>query len=143
MTLVKTNPRNLNNVFDDFFFNFPHNWGRDAQPATWATPAVNIHETKDGYHLEINAPGRNKEDFKVSVDNGLLTVQYEVKEETENKDYKTIRREFTYKSFKRSFTLDEKVNADGIQAKYDNGILKLFVPKKEEVKLEPKQISIQ
>lgn len=142
MTLVKHYPKTINNLFDEFMFNFPTVWGRE-QHEDFFMPSVNVHETNEGYHLEINAPGRNKEDFKVNIENNILTVSFEKKEQTENKEYKTIRREFSYQNFKRSFTLDEKVNAESVQAKYDNGILKLFLPKKEEIKVMPKQITIQ
>jgi len=101
MTLVKQHTKNLNNVFDEFF-GFPATWGRDFNQ-NWSVPATNIHETNDGFHVELNAPGRNKEDFKISVENGLLTVGFEKKEETEQKEYKTIRREFSYNSFKEAF----------------------------------------
>lgn len=141
MTLVKRNPANLNFLFDEILSGFPAQWGKD-QAQHHFTPAVNIHETTDGYHLELIVPGRNKEDFKVSIDNNLLTIAFEQKEAAENKDYKTLRREFNFKSFKRSFSLDEKVNAEAIQAKYENGILKLYLPKKEEVKVAPKEITI-
>lgn len=141
MTLTKHNPAPFNSLFDELFNSFPTSWGRDANQAYAAVP-VNIHETNEGFHLELNAPGRNKEDFKVNVENGLLTISYEKKESQEQKDYKTIRREFGFRSFKRSFTIDEKINADGIQARYENGILKLYLPKKEEVKASPKEISI-
>ncbi|HVX52024.1 MAG TPA: Hsp20/alpha crystallin family protein [Chitinophagaceae bacterium] len=140
MTLVKHNYRNLGNLFDDFFTQLPAAWNKDFN---LNVPAVNIHETADAYHLEVSAPGLNKEDFKVNLDKGLLTISYEKKAETENKDYKTHRREFTSASFKRSFTVEDKINEEGIQAKYENGILKLLLPKKEDVKAEPKQISIQ
>ncbi|MFN3665115.1 MAG: Hsp20/alpha crystallin family protein [Sediminibacterium sp.] len=141
MTLVKHNTAPFASLFDELLNNFPSTWGKDANLA-YATVPVNIHETADGYHLELNAPGRNKEDFKVNVENGLLTISYEKKETTEDKTYKTIRREFNFRSFKRSFNLDEKINADAIQARYENGVLKVFLPKKEEVKLSPKEISI-
>jgi len=141
MTLVKHNTAPFNSLFDELFNSFPASWGRDNNQA-YATVPVNIHETNEGFHLELNAPGRNKEDFKVNVENGLLTISYEKKESQEQKDYKTIRREFSYRSFKRSFTIDEKINADGIQARYENGVLKLYLPKKEEVKVSPKEISI-
>jgi len=141
MTLVKHNTAPFNSLFDELFNSFPSNWGRDAHQA-YATVPVNIHETNEGFHLELNAPGRNKEDFKVNVENGLLTISYEKKESQEQKEYKTIRREFNYRSFKRSFTIDEKINADGIQARYENGVLKLYLPKKEEIKVSPKEISI-
>ncbi|MFY7900553.1 MAG: Hsp20/alpha crystallin family protein [Chitinophagaceae bacterium] len=141
MTIVKHNPRIINNIFDELFNSFPTNWGRDAHVATHI-PAVNIHETADAYHVELVAAGRNKEDFKVQLDNGLLTISYEKKESTEEKEYKTIRKEFSLNSFKRSFSVDEKINAEGIQAKYENGVLNLFLPKKEEIKISPKEITI-
>ena len=141
MTLVKNNPVYFGNLFDELFNQFPANWGKDAQSGFTSVPA-NIHETKDGYHVEISAPGRNKEDFKVSLENGLLSISFEKKEETENKDFKTIRKEFSFRSFKRSFSLDEKINTAGIQAKYENGVLKLYLPKKEEVTVTPQQIAI-
>ena len=142
MTLVKHgNPRNINYLFDEIFNTFPANWGSDSY-AQKANPSVNIHETTDGYHLEVTAPGLNKEDIKINAADGLLTISYEKKEEAEQKEYKTIRREFIQRSFKRSFSLDEKVNVDGIEAKYENGILKLHLPKKEEVKVTPKEITI-
>lgn len=142
MTLVKHGPKVYNTLFDELFNNFPATWGRDYQHGL-VNPPVNIHETADAYHLELSAPGLNKEDFKINIDKDLLTISFEQKQEAENKDYKTLRREFNYRSFKRSFSLDEKVNADGIQARYENGVLKLLVPKKEEVKVAPKQITIE
>ncbi len=144
MILTRTYPANnksLTNVFDELFNAFPSTWGTDAKVNS-AAP-VNITEHETGYNLEFNVPGRNKEDFKINVDKGLLTVSYEQKEQTETKEVKSIRKEFSFQSFKRSFTLDEKINADGIEAKYENGILKVTLPKKEEVKVAPKQISIQ
>jgi HSP20 family protein len=88
-------------------------------------------------------PGRSKEDFKIQVEQGLLTISFDKKEETNNQDgYKTIRREFEFKSFKRSFSVDDKVDVDGIQAKYENGVLKLLLPKKEESKQSARQINI-
>lgn len=140
MTLVKSNPANLGLLFDELFSGFPTAWGRDVQNTI--VPAVNIYETNDAYHVELNAPGRDKEDFKVNLEKGLLTISYEKKAEAENKDYKTVRKEFTYSSFKRSFTVDDKINTAGIQAKYENGVLKLFLPKKEEVIIAPQQIAI-
>ncbi len=142
MTFVKRHPANINYLFDEILNSFPSNWGKD-QVANNFAPPVNIHETKESYHVELNVPGRNKEDFKVSIDNGLLTIVFEQKEVAENQDYKTLRREFSFNSFRRSFTLDEKVNAEAIQAKYDNGILKLYLPKKEEIKVAPKEIAIE
>lgn len=141
MTFTKQHPVQLNNLFDELFSNIPANWGKDFSNQI-GNPKVNILETADGYHLELIAAGRNKEDFKVNIDKDLLTISFEKKESLENKDFKTIRKEFTLNSFKRSFSLDEKIKADAIQAKYENGILKLFLPKKEQVTIEPKEITI-
>ncbi|MGN6248249.1 MAG: Hsp20/alpha crystallin family protein [Ginsengibacter sp.] len=105
-------------------------------------PAVNISETNDNYELEFNAPGRKKEDFKITVNKNILTVSFEKKEEPKEENRQFIKREFSTPSFKRSFTLDEKINAEGINAKYENGILYLALPKKEEVKVMPKEITV-
>ncbi len=105
-------------------------------------PAVNIIETKDNYELEFNVPGRNKEDFKITVDKNVLTVSYEKKEEQKDESKKFIKKEFSSRSFKRSFNLDEKINAEAINAKYENGILTLTLPIKEEVKVLPKEIAV-
>ncbi len=137
MTFVKQNYRNVNNVFDELFNTAPA-WNRALN-----VPPVNIHENEDGYHIELQAPGLQKDDFKINVEKGLLTISYEKKSEEENKNYKTHRKEFAVSSFKRSFSLDEKVNAEEIKAKYDAGVLQIFLPKKEEVKASPKQIEIQ
>jgi len=140
MTLVKQNYRTFNDLFDDFFgasANVP------VKQNGLTVPPVNIHETSDDFHLELVAPGLKKEDFKVNLEKGLLTISYEKKAETENSDYKTHRREFKFSGFKRSFVVDEKINAEGIQARYENGVLNLLLPKKEEVKVSPKEITIQ
>lgn len=141
MTLVKLNNRpiqGLSGIFNEFLNEFPvlNTENSNSVP-------VNVAETPDAYHLELNAPGRNKEDFKVSFENNLLTISFERKEEVKNENVKSIRREFAFKSFKRSFTLDDKVDADNIQAKYENGLLKFHLPKKEQAKEVKKQISIQ
>jgi len=142
MTLVKNNfrPVNFNNVFNELFNEFPAAF---ADRAGLNFPPVNISETTDAYHLELNAPGRNKEDFKINTDKGLLTISYEKKEDTKQEDVKSVRREFSFQSFKRSFSLDEKVDTSNIQAKYENGLLKVLLPKKAEVKEPATQITIQ
>ena len=143
MTLVKFNNRPVNrvfnSVFDDLLNQFPATW----KDSSLHFPPVNIHETADAYHVELSAPGLNKEDFQVKVEDGLLTISYEQKEETRSEEYKTVRREFSQRSFKRSFTVEDQVNVDNIEAKYDQGVLKLRLPKKEQAKPAVKQISIQ
>ena len=142
MTFVKFNNRPLSktidSVFDDLLTNFPAAWQGHS-----GSPAANIHETKEGYHVELSTPGLNKEDIKVNIENGLLTISFDKKEEEKSEDYKTIRREFSYRSFKRSFNVDDNVDADNVQAKYENGILKLFLPKREPAKASTKQVNIQ
>jgi HSP20 family protein len=142
MTLVKVNNRPFGNLFNDFLNEIPgaaRSFGQDL----FAFPQTNIHETPEAYHLELNVPGRSKEDFKIQLEQGLLTISFDKKEETTTQDsFKTIRREFEIKSFKRSFTLDDKVDANGIQAKYENGVLKLLLPKKEQSKQSAIQINI-
>lgn len=136
MTLVRNNYRNLNNLFDEFFGNIPA-----VNP--WNAPAVNIHETTDAYHVELVAPGLNKEDFKISIEKGLLSIGYEKQKTEESRNYKTHKKEFVLNSFKRSFNVEDLVNADAVQAKYEGGILKVYLPKKEDVKAAPKQITIE
>lgn len=141
MTFAKQHPGQANNMLHEFLNTFPSSWGRDL-PVNHSLPPVNIHETNEGFHLEVNAPGRNKEDFKIKLEKDLLTISYEQKENAPDNNYKTIRREFQYKGFKRSFSLDDQIQVDGIQAKYENGILKLFLPRIEKVVISPKEITV-
>lgn len=147
MSIVQFNNRPVGKTFDvlfnEFVNGFPAAWEKDFQNGNLAFPPANVHQTKDAYHIELSAPGRSKEDFSISVDNGMLSISYEKKDETKSEDYKTVRREFDYQSFKRTFNLDETINAEGIQAKYENGVLKVHLPKKEETKPATKQINIQ
>ncbi|HEV7330768.1 MAG TPA: Hsp20/alpha crystallin family protein [Flavisolibacter sp.] len=143
MTVVRYNNRlNGNPAFNNLLSDlFPptSSFYREQQRSV----PVNIRETENEYRLEVVAPGWNKEDFKISLENNLLTVSVEKKEETVNQNEKFVRREYKQSSFKRSFTVDEKINADAISAQYVNGVLTLNLPKKEEVKPATKQITIQ
>jgi HSP20 family protein len=143
MTQLKFINRPVAKQFDNFFNDFfsPAVWSDPARDVS-SIPAANVHETPTSYVLEISAPGRNKENFKVNLDKDLLTVSYEKKEESATENNKSIRSEFHYNSFKRSFSLDEKIDGSNIQAKYENGILKIELPKKPEVQEQPKQIAI-
>jgi HSP20 family protein len=145
MTLkLNSNPvhRSFTSIFDELLNELPHFEGKDWNVSGLGNPPVNIHETPDAFHLELNVPGRKKEDFKINVENGLLTVSFDKKEETAVEGYKTVRREFSYKSFKRSFNVDQQIDANNIQAKYENGLLKLLLPKKAEAKESVKQINV-
>ena len=141
MTTLKFNQPTLKTI-DSFLDNLLSEMPVANQNSNFNFPAVNITETKDNYELDFNVPGRNKEDFKITVDKNVLTVSYEKKEEQKDDSKKFIKKEFSSRSFKRSFNLDEKINAEAINAKYENGILSLTLPIKEEVKVMPKEIAV-
>jgi HSP20 family protein len=128
---------------DDFFPQFPSLFRDDVSAGAMQAVPVNIGKNDKGYKLEIIAPGFNKEDFTVNIENDLLTISAEKKAEEENKSEKQIRKEYKFQSFKRSFTLDEKIDTEKIEAKYDNGVLTLNLYNKAEVKAPVKQITIQ
>src|SRR6185437_10150624 len=142
MTTLKFNQPTLKTL-DSFLDNLLNDLPVPINNNGFNFPAVNICETNDNYELEFNVPGRKKEDFKITVDKNILSVSFEKKEEQKEENKQFIKREFSAQSFKRSFTLDEKINADDINAKYENGILQLTLPKKEEVKVLPKEISVK
>jgi HSP20 family protein len=93
-------------------------------------PAVNVREADAAYEIEVAAPGLTKKDFNITVDNRVLTIASEKEEQKEEKEDNYTRREFSYTSFSRSFTLPENVKEEDVKANYENGILKLSVPKK-------------
>jgi HSP20 family protein len=148
MTQVKFSRNPFETTFNGFVDNLisemPVLFKNSNNQAQWkAVAPVNIRETEKNYSIEVAAPGFDKADFKVSLDQNILTISAEKKDEVKNEGEKEIRKEYSYRSFKRSFTLDEKIDAAGIEAKYVNGILTLNLPKKEEVKSASKEISIQ
>jgi len=97
-------------------------------------PAVNVIEDKDAFRIEVAAPGLEKKDFKIDVDDKLLTISSEKEISKESKDSNYLRKEFSYTSFRRSFTLPDIVDADKIKASHKDGILTITIPKKEEAK---------
>lgn len=146
MTLVKRNGNLLNTfpmLFDDFFNRDLMNWRTNNFSDTNTTiPAVNIKETAENYAVEVAAPGMTKKDFKVELDGNVLTISSEkTNRETENEGERYARREFSYQAFQRSFTLQKDVvDIDKIEAKYENGLLLLLIPKKEEAKQKPPRL---
>ncbi|MFL5740990.1 MAG: Hsp20/alpha crystallin family protein [Flavisolibacter sp.] len=114
-------------------------WGSNNSSTNTTIPAVNLRETNDNFVVEMAAPGMSREDFKVELDGNMLTISSEKNEEREQKDGERFtKKEFSYQSFQRSFQLHkEVVDADKIEAKYENGVLHLVIPKKEEVKQKP------
>ncbi len=103
-------------------------------------PAVNIQDNEKEFVLELAIPGQKKEDFNIEVDNHVLSISMEQKDEQEVKEDNYTRREFSYSAFKRAFTLPETVNEDTIEAKYQDGILRFVIPKKEEALPKPKRM---
>jgi HSP20 family protein len=142
MSLTRRNdlfPR-MTSLFDDFFTNEDRNWGVNNYSSTNTTlPAVNIKETGDNFEVEMAAPGMNKNDFRIELDGNQLTISSEKQTRDEEKDGdRYTRREFSYQSFQRVFQLPKDVvDADKIGARYENGVLHLVIPKKEEAKQRP------
>jgi len=145
MTVVKFNnkPNNGFSLLENFFNEIPTMFKDDLGVNPKGFIPVNIKETKDAYQLEVVAPGFEKNDFSLNLDKNILTISAEKKNGTEDGNEKQIRKEYNYRSFKRSFTLDEKIDGTKIEAKYVNGVLTLNLPKKEEVKAPVKEISVQ
>ncbi len=132
-------------MFDDFFGRELFNWGSNNFSTTSTTmPSVNIRETADNFEVEVAAPGMEKKDFKISLDGNLLTISSLKQFSNEETNERYTRREFSYQSFQRSFELPKDVvDQENIKARYDNGLLYLSIPKKEEAKKkEPKLIEI-
>jgi HSP20 family protein len=123
-------------VFDDDFFR-PWNqlFGSSLlNRRQMSMPAVNIDENKDSYILSIAAPGLKKSDFDIDIEGNTISIGCEKEETTEDKDSRHVSKEYNYSSFCRSFTLPENVSRDKIDARYEDGVLKLTLPKKEEAK---------
>lgn len=140
MTLMKRSNDLFPTFFDDFL---GRDWFFNNELTQRTTmPSVNIKEDENGYAVEMAAPGMNKKDFKVELDNDILTISCEKEVENEAKDDKGryTKQEFNYQSFSRSFTLPNTVEAEKIEAKYADGILRLSIPKKEEAKQKPSRL---
>lgn len=148
MTNVKFNHKPFEGTFntfvDDLFVELPALFKNDFNnnDRKGFVP-VNVKETEKTYQLDVVAPGFEKTDFTVNLDQNLLTISAEKKEEVNKENEKQVRREYSYRSFKRSFTLDEKIDATNIEASYINGVLTLNLPKKEIVKASATKISIK
>jgi HSP20 family protein len=126
----------LSNFFNEFFNRDWMDWSTHNFSETNTTlPSVNIKEGQESFEVEMAAPGFVKKDFKIDLNHGVLTISSEKKVENEiRKGQKFTRQEFSYQSFNRSFTLPNSVDSEKITAQYENGILKVVIPKKEEAK---------
>lgn len=126
--------KTFGNFVDDFFSrSIVDFFGSDF---TISSPSVNVIEEEGSYRIEVAAPGLEKGDFEVNVDKGFLHISGEHKQKEEVKEEKYMRREFNYTSFKRSFEMPETVKAENIEAKYENGVLKIKLPKETKAKVE-------
>ena len=129
-------PIGFNNLLNDFFGeDFFHDFKSNM-------PLVNIKESVNGYHLEVAAPGLQKENFNITIDKNLLTISAETQTEQKQADEKYTRKEFHFSSFKRSFTLPDSIDAENIKANYESGILKIDLLKKVEIKNEVKKVVV-
>lgn len=137
MSLVKRNnvlfPALLNDLMTPDWFGGLENHKTNL-------PAVNIKENERDFELELAIPGFKKDDVNIEVDENVLTISSEIKSENESKEENFTRKEFSFSSFKRAFSLPETIDEDRINAKHEDGILKLTLPKKEEALPKPKRL---
>lgn len=149
MTIVKRNGHlqsQFPQLFDDFISRDFFNWGlRNFSNAHAVMPAVNIKETPENYEVEVTAPGYSKDNFKIQLDNNVLSISAEKQENREQDDQpRYVSQEFTIQNFSRTLTLQkEVVDTENIIGSYENGILRLSIPKREEAKQKgPRRIEI-
>lgn len=148
MSLIKRTGNSVPQIpalFDDFFSRELFNWGNNNFSSTHTTvPAINIQEKPDLFEVEVAAPGMEKKDFNITLDGNVLTISSIKQHTDEKKSDNYTRREFSYQSFQRSLELPKDiVEGEKIKANYENGLLRLIIPKREEVKRKaPKQIEI-
>lgn len=143
MSLVKWSDRTFprfNSAFDNFFND--DNGFISALSKGTSMPAVNTSETKDDFIVEVAAPGMDKNDFKVELDNNVLTISSEKEDSTEDNEKNYTRKEYNYSSFFRSFRLPDNVKPDKIKANYKDGVLQVTLPKAEPVEPETKSIAV-
>jgi len=149
MTLVKFSNGNksqsLSPLFNDVFESFFNTDSYVSDRLVTRVPAVNIAESENEYHIELAVPGLKKDDFKVNLEKNILSISAETKSENEesSQDKKYNRREYSYNSFVRTFTLPDSADYSNISAEYIDGILKVSVAKKEEAKIQSREISIR
>ncbi|MEO6550766.1 MAG: Hsp20/alpha crystallin family protein [Ferruginibacter sp.] len=146
MTLVKVNnplAKSFDGLINEIFNDLPVNFSKTFREDVFSFPPVNILENANAYQLEVAVPGLEKADFSIKLDGNLLSISADKKEPVKVENQKVIRKEFGNKGFKRSFTLDEKIEASEIDAQYENGILKVNLPKKEVAKVTSREITIQ
>ena len=135
-SLTRPTGRFMPSVLDDFFkpWNEYFDQGRDFWNRSLTVPAVNIMDDKDEYRLYFAVPGMKKDDFNIDVEGNMITISCEKEESKDEKEKNYTRKEYNFYSFNRSFTLPEEINREKIEATYENGLLMVWLPKKEEAK---------
>jgi HSP20 family protein len=141
--LARINKRYVPAYWDDFFNDsFFRNYSNPDSGT--ASPAVNVVEGDQAYRIDMAVPGMSRKDFRIDLEDHILTISSEQKEQKAEKNHRYMRREFSYNTFRRSFQLPETIDLDRIKASHDSGILSIELPKKaEEVQKAPKQIEIK
>lgn len=134
MNLVKRQKPVFTSLIDDLFLN------QDWSHVNTNVPAANIIEADDHFDIELAAPGKKKADFKIELEEGVLTISSETETKSTEKEGSFTRKEFGYSAFKRSFNIPDSVSADKISANYKEGILTVSLPKKEEALPQPKKL---
>jgi HSP20 family protein len=133
-----------NGLVNELFNDFEKSLSPSLQTREGITkPAVNIMESTDGYHVELLGPGRNKENFTINIEKNELIISYNAEKAALPEGVTPLRNEFTIGNFSRNFLLNETIDSESIQAKYEEGILKVFLPKKPETKKSARTINIQ
>ena len=137
MNLIRKQPPFFPSLIDDFINN---DWNLKVPTFSGTVPAVNIKELDSQFEIELAVPGMKKDDFEIEVEDGVLSISSTQEEEQVNEKGKFTRREFSYSSFRRSFTLPDSVNPTKIDASYKEGVLLVLLPKHKEAQPQPKKL---
>lgn len=137
MNLIKRQSPWFTSFGEDLFKN---DWNTNSPSFSTTVPAVNIQENVANFQIELAVPGKKKADFEIEIEDNLLTIASQEKEDKNSEEGKFTRREFSYNSFKRAFTIPESVNVSKIDATYSSGMLTISLPKKEEALPQPKKL---
>ena len=137
MNLIRKQPPFFPSLIDDFIKN---DWNLKVPSSSVTVPAVNIKELNSQFEIELAAPGMKKDDFEIEVEDGVLSISSTKEEEQVNEKGKFTRREFSYSSFRRSFSLPDSVDSTNIDATYKEGVLLVLLPKHKEAQPQPRKL---
>jgi HSP20 family protein len=137
MNLIRKQTPFFPSLIDDFINN---DWNVKVPSLSTSMPAVNIKELDSQFEIELAVPGKRKDDFEIEVENGILSISSTEEEKQLNENGKFTRREFSYTSFRRSFTLPDSVDPAKIDASYKEGVLQVLLPKHKEAQPQPKKL---